>query len=61
LRGVTPSFQQSYPQFLGTASKDHEKQQLIGVFKKIYELQTVRIDVFNVSSNQPELLNAKVA
>ena len=61
LRGVMSSFQQSYPQFLGTASKDHEKQQLIGVFKKFYELHAVKIDVFNVSANPSELLNAKVA
>jgi hypothetical protein len=54
-------FQQSYPQFLGTASKALEKQQLIGVFKKFYELQAVRIDAFNASTNQHKLVNAKVA
>ena len=54
------SFQQSYPQFLGTASKGHEKQQLIGVFKKFYELQAVRIDAFNASTNKHKLVNAKV-
>ena len=31
------SFQQSYPQFIGTASKDHEKQRLTRDFKNIYE------------------------
>jgi hypothetical protein len=61
LRGMVPSFQQSYPQFLGTASKDHEKQQLIGVFKKFYELQAVKISVIHVSSIKPEFVNAKVA
>jgi hypothetical protein len=53
LRAIEQGFQQSYPQFLGTASKGLEKQQLIGVFKKIYELQAVRIDVSIVSINQP--------
>jgi len=55
------SFQQSYPQLLGTASKDHEKQQLMGVFKKFYELQDVRIDVSHVATNARKVLNAKVA
>jgi hypothetical protein len=54
-------FQQSYPQFLGTASKALEKQQLIGVFKKFYELQAVRMAVLNVSTNASKVLNAKVA
>jgi hypothetical protein len=61
LRAVEQSFQQSYPQFLGTASKGLEKQQLIAVFKKFYELQAVRIDVFNVSPKPLKVLNAKVA
>jgi hypothetical protein len=61
LRAVGQSFQQSYPQFLGTVSKGLEKQQLIAVFKKFCELQTVRIDVFNVSLKSFKVLNAKVA
>jgi hypothetical protein len=61
LRAIEQGFQQSYPQFLGTASKGLEKQQLIGVFKKIYELQAVRIDDSIVSTHRPQVLNAKVA
>jgi hypothetical protein len=61
LRAVGQSFQQSYPQFLGTVPKGLEKQQLIAVFKKFCELQTVRIDVFNVSLHFHKVLNAKVA
>jgi hypothetical protein len=61
LRGIAHSFQQSYPQFLGTPSKALEKQQLNGVFKKFYELQAVRIDVFNASPTQHKILNDKVA
>jgi hypothetical protein len=37
LRAIERGFQQSYPQFLGTPSKDLEKQQLTCVFKKLYE------------------------
>jgi hypothetical protein len=61
LRGVGQTFQQSYPQFLGTVFKGLEKQQLIAVFKNFYELQAVRIDVFEVSPKPAKVLNAKVA
>jgi hypothetical protein len=37
LRAIAQGFQQSYPQFIGAASKDHEKQQLTRCFKNIYE------------------------
>jgi len=37
LRVIAQGFQQSYPQFIGTASKGHEKQQLTCCFKNIYE------------------------
>ena len=37
------SFQQSYPQFIGTASKDLEKQQLTHDFKNIYEQENDRM------------------
>ena len=37
------SFQQSYPQFLGTPSKDLEKQQLTCDFKNIYEQENDRM------------------
>jgi hypothetical protein len=61
LRAIAQGFQQSYPQFLGTASKELEKQQLNDVFKKFYELQTVRIDVSIDSTNRHKGLNDKVA
>jgi hypothetical protein len=34
------SFQQSYPQFIGTPSKNLEKQQLTSYFKNFYEQET---------------------
>lgn len=37
------SFQQSYPQFIGTASKDLEKQRLTCDFKNIYEQENDRM------------------
>jgi hypothetical protein len=61
LRTIAQGFQQSYPQFLGTASKELAKQRLIGVSKKFYELQADRIDVSIVSTNRLKVLNAKVA
>jgi hypothetical protein len=41
--GIKQSFQQSYPQFIGTASKGHEKQQLKRDFKNIYEQENDRM------------------
>jgi hypothetical protein len=61
LRAIAQGFQQSYPQFLGTASKALEKQQLNDVFKKFYELQTVKMDVSIDSTNRYKGLNDKVA
>jgi len=52
LRAIEQCFQQSYPQFLGTPSKDHEKQQLTSVFKKLYEQsndKTMTLKVFNAA------------
>jgi hypothetical protein len=52
LRAIEQGFQQSYPQFLGTPSKDHEKQQLTSVFKKLYEQsndKTMTLKVFNAA------------
>ena len=37
------SFQQSYPQFIGTASKDLKKQRLTCDFKNIYEQENDRM------------------
>lgn len=37
------SFQQSYPQFIGTASKDLEKQRVTCDFKNIYEQENDRM------------------
>jgi len=42
-RGIRMSFQQSYPQFIGTASKDLEKQRLTCDFKNIYEQENDRM------------------
>jgi len=44
LRAIAQSFQQSYPQFIGTASKDHEKQQLTRCFKNIYEQEFTKCE-----------------
>jgi len=41
--GIRSSFQQSYPQFFGTASKALEKQQLTCDFKNIYEQENDRM------------------
>ena len=55
------SFQQSYPQFLGTPSKDLEKQQLTRVSKKFYELRTIRIKIFGIGWRQYKVVNAEMA
>jgi hypothetical protein len=54
-------FQQSYPQFLGTPSKDLEKQQLTRVSKKFYELRTIRIKIFGIGWRQYKVVNAEMA
>jgi hypothetical protein len=42
LRAIERGFQQSYPQFFGTASKDLENQQLTCVFEKLCEQINVK-------------------
>jgi hypothetical protein len=60
LRAIEQSFQQSYPQFLGTPSKDLEKQQLTCDFKNIYEQENDRMQIHPSKMNQHRKLNAKV-
>ena len=54
------SFQQSYPQFLGTPSKDLEKQQLTCDFKNIYEQENDRMQIHHCRMNQHRKFNAEV-
>jgi hypothetical protein len=61
LRVIAQGFQQSYPQFIGTASKGHEKQQLTRCFKNIYEQESHRMQGRLLVNVAHKVLNAKVA
>jgi hypothetical protein len=61
LRAIEQGFQQSYPQFLGTPSKDHEKQQLTRCFKNIYEQEFTECKGACKLMRLTRFLNAKLA
>jgi hypothetical protein len=61
LRGIGQSFQQSYPQFFGTASKDHEKQRLTRDFKNTYEQEMTKYSSDFKLNLQRKGLDAHVA
>jgi len=55
------SFQQSYPQFIGTASKDLEKQRLTCDFKNIYEQENDKMHSQRNLTIPTKVLDANVA
>jgi len=61
LRVIAQGFQQSYPQFIGTATKGHEKQQLTRCFKNIYEQENDGMQGRVPVNAAHKVLNAKVA
>jgi hypothetical protein len=61
LRAIAQGFQQSYPQFIGAASKDHEKQQLTRCFKNIYEQEFTEFKGACMLMRLTRFLNAKLA
>jgi hypothetical protein len=61
LRVIAQGFQQSYPQFIGTASKGHEKQQLTRCFENIYQQKSDDMQARTHAQAGHKVLNAKVA
>jgi hypothetical protein len=59
--GIRSSFQQSYPQFFGTAPKALEKQQLTCDFKNIYEQENDKMHSQRNLTIPTKVLDANVA